>query len=77
MTELKCPKCNTDMEKIGDFFACPNPHCTMCGDKIVMQYLIDTKKKLDKAIWWLKNPRYTPISTAEKALAEINQKDVK
>lgn len=36
-----------------------------------------TKKALDKAIWWLKeivdNHRFTPISTAEKALKEINE----
>ena len=36
-----------------------------------------TRKALDKAIWWLneivKNHRFTPISTAEKALAEINE----
>lgn len=36
-----------------------------------------TRKALDKAIWWLneivENHRFTPISTAEKALAEINE----
>lgn len=38
-----------------------------------------TRKALDKAKWWLKeiveNHRYTPISTAEKALAEIKDKE--
>ena len=41
------------------------------------QELDRTRKALDKAIWWLKeiveNHRFTPISTAEKALAEINE----
>lgn len=41
--------------------------------------LAHTKKKLDRAIWWLneivENHRFTPITTAEKALAEINQKE--
>lgn len=43
--------------------------------------LKDTKKKLDRAKWWLKeiveNHRYTPISTAEKALKELRQKEEK
>lgn len=40
-----------------------------------------TRKALDRAKWWLheivENHRFTPISTAEKALAEMNQKDEK
>ena len=39
--------------------------------------MADTKKKLDKAIWWLneivENHRFTPISTAEKALEELKE----
>ena len=38
-----------------------------------------TKKKLDRAIWWLneivENHRFTPISTAEIALKELNKKE--
>ena len=41
------------------------------------QELIRTRKALDKAVWWLneivESHRCTPISTAEMALAEINE----
>ena len=55
----------------------------MCGDKIVMQYLIDTKKKLDIAVDALKNigasyPRITDIAMqdkANKALEQIKDKE--
>lgn len=37
------------------------------------------RNKFDRAIWWLneivENHRFTPISTAEKALKELNQKE--
>ena len=43
--------------------------------KRLQQELTKTKQALDKAIWWLneivENHRFTPISTAEKALKEI------
>jgi len=39
-----------------------------------------TKKQLDRALWWLheivENHRCTPISTAEMALQELEQKDL-
>ena len=38
-----------------------------------------TRKVLDKAIWWLneivENHRFTPISTAEKALKELKEEN--
>ena len=42
-----------------------------------IEELEKTKKQLDRAIWWLNeivtNHRFTPISTAEKALKEIQE----
>ena len=39
--------------------------------------LANTKKKFNRAIWWLneivENHRFTPISTAEKALKELKE----
>lgn len=82
--KLLCPFCGEKLQQTYSFnptqFWCSNYYdhkhpINLQGTKELWQALIDTKKKLDKAIWWLKNPRYTPISTAEKALAEINQKE--
>ena len=50
MNDMKCVKCNTDLERIGDFYTCTNPHCTLCGDKDIWQELIRTRKALDVAI---------------------------
>lgn len=82
MNDMKCVKCNSDLERIGDFYTCANPHCTLCGDKDMWQELIRTRKALDKAKWWLneivESHRCTPISTAEMALKQITaleQKD--
>ena len=55
MSDMKCTKCNSDLEQIGDFFACTNPHCTLCGDKNMWQELIRTRKALELAITGLKN----------------------
>ena len=96
MTELKCPYCNKQIQHAKtidghDFYWCENYDCDssseMVGTEEMWATVIDTKKKLDRAIWWLneivENHRFTPISTAEKALAEINEitkdndKDVK
>ena len=79
MTELKCPICNTPLEYDfgydGDFSCSKCGKNKMFGSEELWQALIDTKKKLDKAMWWLneivENHRFTPISTAEKALKEI------
>lgn len=55
-------------------------HCCTEWEKQALDYKAENIKlstALDKAIWWLneivKNHRFTPISTAEKALAEINE----
>ena len=86
MTELKCPFCNTPLvhENMSDYWCV---HCNtqeqkgLYGSDKLWQALIDTKKKLDRAIWWLneivENHRFTPISTAEKALKELKQKEEK
>ena len=50
MSGMKCTKCNSDLEQIGDFFTCTNPHCLLCGDKKLWQELITTRKALDVAI---------------------------
>ena len=84
MAKLKCPVCNTVLDRAfltDKVYGCPK--CRNMGNIELWQELIDTKKKLDRAIWWLneivENHRFTPISTAEKALAEIkdNDKDIK
>lgn len=54
MNNMKCVKCNTDLERIGDFYTCTNPHCTLCGDKDIWQELICTRKALDVAMDGLK-----------------------
>lgn len=45
--------------------------------EVLEEELERTKKQLDRAIWWLNeivtNHRFTPISTAEKALKEIKE----
>lgn len=87
MSDMKCVKCNSDLERIGDFYACPNPHCTLCGDKDIWQELIRTRKALDVAKERLKNtildveilatPEYL-ASRAKETLDEITaleQKD--
>ena len=81
MSDMKCPFCQQELDAENYFVHCHNPHCNitvdMEGTEELWQALIDTKKKLDKAIWWLneivENHRFTPISTAEKALKEINE----
>ena len=86
--KLLCPICGNELEKSynGGVF-CPNLDCeladTILGVEAVKIWT-DTKKKLDKAIWWLneivENHRFTPISTAEMALKEITaleQKETK
>lgn len=50
MSDMKCTKCNSDLEQIADFFICTNPHCTLCGDKNIWQELITTRKALDVAV---------------------------
>ena len=56
MSDMKCIKCNSDLEQIGDFYTCTNPHCTLCGDRDMWQELIklveendSTRKALDVA----------------------------
>lgn len=79
---MKCPYCNEELDKdmCGEI-GCPNEHCKesmfLIGTEELWKRFIQTKQALDKAIWWLneivENHRFTPISTAEKALAEIKQ----
>lgn len=90
MTELKCPFCGEKLQQTYSFnptqFWCSNYYdhkhpINLQGTRELWEALADTKKKLDRAIWWLneivENHRFTPITTAEKALAEINQKEEK
>ena len=83
MSELKCPFCNKPLQptlRQSDEYFCENYDCPKTsiewvGSKKLWQALIDTKKILDKATWWLneivENHRFTPISTAENALIDI------
>ena len=92
MTKLKCPFCNKKLDNDDLLYSCINEHCEESFDMVgtellwlkvidLQDDLIDTKKKLDRAIWWLneivENHRFTPISTAEKALKELKQKEEK
>lgn len=87
MSEMKCPFCNGELVGTIGHPICRNQDCVMCDDPMpqeLLEELIRTRKALDRAKWWLKeiveNHRFTPISTAEKALAEITapeQKDSK
>ena len=84
---MKCPFCQQELSEFAGTVDCVNIDCIKTrgwyGNKKLWQELITTRKALDKAMWWLneivENHRFTPISTAEKALAEIkdNDKDVK
>lgn len=83
MSNIKCPFCQQELRNCcaGVIYTCSNPdscpHEQCYGSKELWQELIRTRKALEKAIWWLneivENHRCTPISTAEKALAEIKQ----
>ena len=80
MSDMKCTKCNSDLEQIGDFFVCTNPHCTLCGDKNIWQELITTRKALDLAITELKNvvedddfDIYMRQLSAQTTLEQINE----
>lgn len=74
--KLKCPVCNVPLTECGDLLFCPNDHCAWTGNAELWKALIHTKKQLDRAKWWLKeiveNHRYTPITTAEMALKELD-----
>lgn len=84
MTENKliCPFCQQELniDPCGEM-GCPNDKCKesafLIGTKELWSAFITTRKALDKAVWWLneivENHRFTPISTAEIALAEINK----
>lgn len=54
MSDMKCVKCNSDLEHIGDFYACTNIHCPLCGNKKMWQELIRTRKALDTTVDALK-----------------------
>lgn len=49
MSDMKCVKCNSDLEQIGDFYACTNIHCPLCGNKKMWQELIQAKQDLEKS----------------------------
>ncbi|MEE1227284.1 MAG: hypothetical protein UHM08_09305 [Bacteroidales bacterium] len=74
---LKCPVCNAKLKEDGDLLYCPNDHCGWVGNEAFWEDFIYVTKKLDRAKWWLKeiveNHRYTPISTAEMALKELEE----
>ena len=82
--KLLCPFCDEKLVRHWGMenpvlYCCDNPKCSKggVGTEQSWQALIDTKKKLDRAIWWLneivENHRFTPISTAEKALKELKE----
>ena len=54
---------------------------TFILEDLEKQKIEELQKKLDRAIWWLneivENHRFTPITTAEKALKELNKKEEK
>jgi hypothetical protein len=74
-SKLKCPVCDVPLTECGDLLSCPNDHCGWVGNVALWQALIQAKKQLDRAKWWLKeiveNHRYTPITTAEMVLKEL------
>lgn len=85
---MNCPFCKQELRQDRDgYYTCYTDNCGCMayggngasGSESLWQALIDTKKKLDRAIWWLneivENHRFTPISTAEKALKELNKKE--
>lgn len=65
MTEFKYPPAVYDV--IAEFV----------DEEQLAMALIIARKNLDRAIWWLneivENHRFTPISTAEKALKELKE----
>ena len=84
--KLLCPFCGEPLCQTYSFnptqFWCSNYHdpkhpINVQGTKELWQELDRTRKALDKAIWWLneivENHRFTPISTAEKALKELKE----
>lgn len=84
MSDMKCVKCNSDLERIGDFYTCTNPHCTLCGDKDMWQELIRTRKALDIAVDALNAVTATPLNSrvihdvandALKQITALEQKD--
>lgn len=76
--DMKCPVCNVGyVHESVNHWCCDYEFCPSYDETDTETYdiLIRTRKVLDKAKWWLneivENHRYTPISTAEMALAEI------
>lgn len=51
--------------------------CGVNRELLYLKKIEKLEKQLDRAIWWLNeivsNHRFTPISTAEKALKEIKE----
>ena len=80
MSDMKCVKCNSDLEQIGDFYTCTNPHCTLCGDKDMWQELIRTRKALDVAkdtLHWY-DDNYDSVvarNTLDEIKTALEQKD--
>ena len=74
-----CPFCGSVMVGSNGHPIChSNPDCIIHDESIpqeILDKLETTRKALDKAIWWLneivENHRFTPISTAKKAVSEI------
>lgn len=71
---MKCVKCNSDLERLGDFYACTNPHCPLCGDKNMWQELIRLHKALELAkdtLHWY-DDNYDSV-VAHETITEIEQ----
>lgn len=75
MTKLKCPYCNKQIRHAitidgHDFYWCENYDCDssseMVGTEEMWATVIDTKKKLDVALDWLKQ-----VATPEKCDDEL------
>lgn len=76
---IECPLCHNKLREYvgmdGDWM-CKRCNC-MSGDPELWETLAEKCKQLEKAKWWLneivENHRFTPISTAEKALKELKE----
>ena len=87
MTELKCPICQNNLHKINIVVStCTNDKCKLWGSSIpnlVLEALIDTKKKLDIAVETIRDVKNDPDTSQETTdylayrLEQINQKEEK
>lgn len=74
--KFNCPFCETELEQMHNKKLLGCPKCLHIADGAFWIKSIQMKKQFDRAKWWLKeiveNHRYTPITTAEIALKELD-----